>query len=139
VAALALQCDGKIVMSGYFTDLCGQPRRYVGRLNPDGTLDCTFNPGVGGVSLPEVNSLVIQPDGKILLGGYFGSIGDQARSSIGRLNNTEPATEHLSFDGWTLTWLRGGTSPEVCRTSFEASTDGTNWRAVGAGSRVSGG
>jgi hypothetical protein len=49
------------------------------------------------------------------------------------------ATQHLDYDGTNILWLRGGTSPEVWRTSFESSTNGTNWTCLGDGLRVDGG
>ena len=85
-----------------------------------------------GGELSRVYSLAVQADGKILVGGAFTTLGGQPRNHIGRLNNTEPATQSLSYDGSTITWLRGGTSPEVWRTTFEHSTDGADldepWR-----------
>ena len=45
VRALAVQADGKIVVGGDFTTLGGDTRDHLGRLNPDGTFDATFNPG----------------------------------------------------------------------------------------------
>ncbi|MEG1279220.1 MAG: delta-60 repeat domain-containing protein, partial [Comamonas sp.] len=41
-----------------------------------------FNPGANGV----VNSLAVQPDGKVLVGGDFSQMGGQARKYIARLN-----------------------------------------------------
>jgi hypothetical protein len=41
-----------------------------------------FNPGVSGA----VSSLAVQPDGKILAGGDFTTLGGQSRFRIGRLN-----------------------------------------------------
>ncbi len=81
----------------------------------------------------------MQADGKILVGGRFGTLGGQSRTNIGRLNNTGPATQSLAFDGSTLTWTRGGTSPEVWRTTFEYSPDGTSWTNLGGGIRIPGG
>ena len=101
----------------------------------DGTLDATFNPGANA----DVYSLAVQADGKILAGGYFTTLGGQARNRIGRLNNTEPATQALSYDGSTITWLRGGTSPEVWRTTFDWSSDGLLWTPLGDGTRIPGG
>jgi len=49
-------------------------------------------------------------------------LGGVARTNIGRLINTDPATQSLTSDGSSITWLRGGASPEVWRTTFEAST-----------------
>ena len=57
-------------------------RNYIGRLNPDGTLDATFNPGAGNV----VIALAVQADGKIVVGGSFTTLGGGARGNIGRLN-----------------------------------------------------
>jgi uncharacterized delta-60 repeat protein len=140
VNSLAVQADGKILVGGEFSTLGGQSRTNIGRLNADGTLDTSFNPGAGGVSYPSVTSLAVQADGKILVGGQFCRLGGQSRTNIGRLNNTGPATQSLTFDGSTLTWMRGGTSPEVWRTTFEYSPDGgTVWTNLGAGLRISGG
>lgn len=43
------------------------------------------------------------------------------RWGLGRLNNTDPATESLTYDGSTLTWSRDGASPVFWRTTFEFS------------------
>jgi uncharacterized delta-60 repeat protein len=135
VLSLAVQADGKILVGGGFTTLGGQSRANIGRLNADGTLDTSFNPGADNT----VDSLALQADGKILAGGYFTTLGGQSRNNIGRLNNTGPATQSLTFDGSTLTWMRGGTSPEVWRTTFEYSPDGgTVWTSLGAGIRIPG-
>jgi len=138
VASLAIQADGKILVGGTFSTLGGQPRNNIGRLNADGTLDSGFDPGAGGYN-PSVDSLAVQADGKILVGGSFTNLAGQPRNCLGRLNNTEPATQSLSFDGSTITWLRGGASPEVWRTTFDFSTDSTNWASLGAGARIGGG
>jgi hypothetical protein len=80
VYALAVQADGKILVSGWFTTLGGQTRTGIGRLNANGTLDTGFNPGASY----RVISLPVQADGKILLGGEFTTLGGQARNYIGR-------------------------------------------------------
>jgi uncharacterized delta-60 repeat protein len=90
------------VVGGYFAELGGQPRSKIGRLNADGSLDTTFNPGVGGYS-PDVSALAIQADGKIVVGGYFTELGGQERSNIGRLN--ADGTLDLDFDPGTNLWV----------------------------------
>ena len=87
VYATALQPDGKIVVGGSFTTLGGQPRSCIGRLNADGTLDTGFNPGAGGLAYHGVQCLAVQPDGKIVVGGNFETLGGQPRRCIGRLNS----------------------------------------------------
>ena len=130
--SLAVQADGKILVGGFFTTLGGQPRNRIGRLNSDGTLDTAFNPGAEA----HVYSLAVQADGKIWWAAISPRWPGRPANSIGRLNNTEPATQSLTFDGSTLTWLRGGTSPEVWRTTFDASTNGTDWFSLGGGTRI---
>ena len=86
VGAVVVQGDGKIVLGGSFTyvfpDTVAQSRNRIARLNPDGSLDVGFNPQANAT----VYSLAVQPDGKILVGGDFTSLGAYTRSYIGRLN-----------------------------------------------------
>lgn len=92
INAFAVQTDGKIVIGGLFTTL--QPnnaatataRSRLARLNADGSLDTTFNPNVAGGLAPQVTSVVIQADGKIVIGGTFRSVGAVVRNYIARLN-----------------------------------------------------
>ena len=65
------------------------------------TVDIGFSPGAGrldpyGGLDPYVFSLAVQADGKILVGGWFTALGGQPRDRIGRLNNTESATQSLN-------------------------------------------
>jgi uncharacterized delta-60 repeat protein len=135
VFSMAVQADGKILVGGSFTTSVTYPCTNLARLNTDGTVDFGFNISTDN----RVYSLALQPDGKILVGGWIASLGGQPRSRLGRLNNTGPATQSLSCDGSTITWLRGGTSPEVWRTTFEQSTGTTTWTSLGAGTRIPGG
>ena len=76
--AVAVQPNGKILVGGGFTSLNGRagvPDDLI-RLNADGTPDPTFNTHLGrGFDDPydggHVYSLAVQPDGKILVGGWF--------------------------------------------------------------------
>lgn len=135
VQSFALQADGRILIGGEFTLVGGQSRNRLARLNRDGTLEPTFNPGANG----GVTALALQLDGKLLVAGGFSLLAGQSRACLGRLSNTEAATQSLTYDGSTLTWLRGGTSPETWRCTFESSADGTNWVLLGFGTRKPGG
>lgn len=68
--------------------------------------------------------------------GEFLRLGGQLRNYIGRLNKTEPATQTLTYSGSGLTWSRGGTAPEVWRTTFELTTNRTTWTRLGDGTRT---
>lgn len=87
VNCIALQPDGKIVIGGNFTSFNGQSRNRIARLNSDGTLESTttFNPGTGPNGF--VYAVVVQPDGKIILGGSFNNVNGQSRSRIARLTS----------------------------------------------------
>jgi uncharacterized delta-60 repeat protein len=89
-----LQPDGKIIIGGEFTSYNGTARNRIARLNADGSLDTGFDPGSGagfsgtsslGTS-PEIHTCVLQPDGKIIIGGDFTSYNGYARKHITRLN-----------------------------------------------------
>ena len=53
--------------------------------------------------------------------------------------NTDPATQSLAANGSSITWLRGGTSPELWRTTFDFTINGTGWASLGDGRRIPGG
>jgi uncharacterized delta-60 repeat protein len=135
VYSIAIQANGAILVAGNFTSLAGIPCYYVGRLDGSGRPDMTFGP-VPSVPGNWAASLAVQADGKILVGGWFAILGGQSRSCVGRLNSTDLATQNLAFDGSTLTWLRGGGGPEVWRTTFDTSTNGTDWVSLGDGVRI---
>ncbi len=84
VSSIVLQPDGKMLIGGSFTSYNGVGRNRIARLNADGSLDTSFDPGSGASS--TVYSIVLQPDGKILIGGYFTSYNGVGRNRIARLN-----------------------------------------------------
>jgi uncharacterized delta-60 repeat protein len=138
VCFLALQADGKVFMLGIFGGTPLLPQVCLGRLNANGSVDAEFTAGVEGFG-NWTASLALQADGKLLVGGDFTTLAGQPRACIGRLNATGPATQSLTSDGSTITWLRGGTSPEVWRTTFKHSPDGLDWTFLGPGTPTPGG
>ena len=72
VRVIAVQPDGKIVVGGSFTTFNALPRKYLVRLQPDGSVDPTFvGPDFTQPNSWKVSSLALQPDGRILVGGRF--------------------------------------------------------------------
>ncbi len=82
---MVAQSDGKILVGGTFTTLSGSTRNYFGRLNSDGTLDTSLN--LGNTINGNVNSIVTQSDGRIILGGAFTTVSGSTRNRIARLNS----------------------------------------------------
>jgi uncharacterized delta-60 repeat protein len=76
---------GKIIAGGDFTALVGVDGvNRLARLNIDGTLDTSFNSGLG-LNGP-VRAVAVQPDGKVIFGGFFTTYDLIARAYLGRAN-----------------------------------------------------
>jgi len=84
VNALAVQSDGKIIAGGAFTTYNGTASKKIIRLNTNGSIDTSFVVGTGFNN--DVWSIVIQSDGKVLIGGAFTSYNGVGSTRIIRLN-----------------------------------------------------
>jgi len=96
---MTLQPDGKVVVGGRFTSYGGVARKNIVRVNPDGSIDPTFDPGSGieaPIGDPEVLALALLPGGHLIIGGRFHSYNGVARAHIVRV---DPAGAiDMSFD-----------------------------------------
>lgn len=103
VTHVAVTADGKIMIAGYFTSVSGVSRNGIARLNADGTLDASFDPGTG-IQATQVDSMAIAPDGKIIVGGLFTSFSGTARKNIVRINTD--GTIDAAFNPGTIATSR---------------------------------
>jgi uncharacterized delta-60 repeat protein len=103
-SGVAIQPDGKIVLAGSDVIAPGSPWFIdVYRLNPNGTLDGSFNT-TGAVQYVDstdsgslkANALALQSDGKILVGGYD-SFGGNAYFAFVRLNSDGSVDKSFQF------------------------------------------
>jgi len=158
VYSVAVQpSDGKILIGGLFTSYNGTSRGCVARLNTDGSLDTGFlatGAGAGSVTSPyRVDSIAVQSDGKILIGGLFTSYNGTSRGYVARLNtdgsldtgslatgagaNSEVWSIAVQSDGKVLiggnfTTYNGTGRGYVARLNTDGSLD-TGFLATGAG------
>lgn len=111
-AKVAVQADGKLVIVGSAFD--GADFNFaISRLNRDGTLDTTFSGDGkqlvpfdlgGGTNEDRATCVVIQPDGKIVVGGYAQTTSSGFDFAVCRLNpdgtpdNTFSGDGRLTFD-----------------------------------------
>jgi len=84
--SLTLQPDGRMIITGQFFLPDGRSAR-IARLAADGTFDPTFDPGTGPNGTFGAGALVLQADGKIVIGGFGNSYdGVPQPALIARLN-----------------------------------------------------
>ncbi|WP_162147673.1 Ig-like domain-containing protein [Flavobacterium limnosediminis] len=152
VTSITLQPNGKIIIGGSFRSYNGTTKNFIARLNADATLDNTFNPGTGADSI--VWSTTLQPDGKIIIIGYFSSYNNTPRYSIARLNadgtldnsfnsgglvDGQILTATLQPDGKIIIGgnfaFYGGTS-NIARLNPDGSPDTTFDPGVGANNNI---
>ena len=89
------QSDGKVLVSYHYYDPEFNEVTRTVRLNSNGTLDSSFNTNVGTGANGTVNSIAIQTNGQILLGGFYQSWNGASVSNIVRLNSD--GTRDTSF------------------------------------------
>ena len=130
VYSIMVQGDGKILAGGDFSSIGGQTRNHIARLDATTGLADTFDPNANGGT---VLSIAVQADGKVLAGGDFTTIGGQTRNRFARLSNDTAALQNLAVTQTTITWIRGGSSPQFTRVTFESSTDNVTYTPLGNG------
>jgi uncharacterized delta-60 repeat protein len=144
VNSIDIQSDGKIVVGGAFTSYSGSTVTRLTRLNDNGSVDTTFNPGtING----EVFAVKIQPDQKILIQGQFTTVSGSTRNRIARvLSNGQVDTSYnvgtgidtgaainmFSLDtsgnvyvGGAFTTYSGSTVNRFVKTTPSGAIDGT--------------
>ncbi|HWB26527.1 MAG TPA: T9SS type A sorting domain-containing protein [Chitinophagaceae bacterium] len=138
--AVALQADGKIVFSGWIND-GGALEIAMLRYKTGGTIDSSFGLN-GAVTTGNGNgifgySLVIQPDAKILVGGYTYYAASGNDFAVVRYNVSSVLPVQLSFftatavkNAVALNWV---TASEINNSYFtvERSGNNSNFTAIG--------
>lgn len=84
VRAIARQHDGKIFIGGDFSSYDAMYRSRLARLKADGSLDPSFDSGLGANDV--IHAMQLQSDGKLLIAGAFTTYGGLTRQRIARVN-----------------------------------------------------
>jgi uncharacterized delta-60 repeat protein len=98
VNTIAITSDGSVLVGGTFSSFNSQSVNRIAKVNPTtGALDTTFKANTGTAFNSNVNVIKVQSDGKILVGGTFGSFNGSGNSGIARLN--ADGTRDTGFTG----------------------------------------
>lgn len=88
VRAIVVQSDDSIIIAGDFDKVKGSGagqtetvRSNIARLTSAGALDVDYNPNANNT----IRTLLLQPDGSLLVGGLFTNIGGSGRNRLARL------------------------------------------------------
>lgn len=130
VRSIRLQPDGRIIVGGDFQRVRDLPRNYLVRLNANGSVDSSFNPG-SGPNAP-VHTIDLQPDSKILLGGSFTLFDGTERTRLARLLGEIPPVITAQPTNQTVT---AGNSASF---SIQASGTSLNYQWYASGSPLAG-
>ncbi|MCU0444436.1 MAG: T9SS type A sorting domain-containing protein [Microscillaceae bacterium] len=136
VSRVALQLDGKIVVTGTAYSASNFP--FIYRYNANGSLDNIFSPNLSSIGFAEVHAIVVQSDGKIVLGGeaFGGDFAIARFTTAGALEFFESVTFSSSAqvkdlamqsDGKIVAvgWDAAGDSYAVCRLNSNGTLDNT--------------
>lgn len=96
----ALTSENKIIASGHSLNELGLFKREFARLNQDGTFDDSFI----GSSNDKTESVLIQPDGKILIAGNFSAVNNTPRKCLARLNPDGSLDNNFQADIDNFVW-----------------------------------
>ena len=130
VNVMAMQPDSRTLVYGDFTQMNGVVRNNIARLDPDGALDPTFDAG-SGFNL-SVNSIVVQPNGKILLGGYVNLSRLEANGSVDAafvptidnfVYSIAVQTDNKILIGGSFATVNGLTQKALARLNADGTTD----------------
>lgn len=131
VLSIAVQRDGKALLGGGVILDTGLSRNNIARLNADGTLDRGFQDGLSGAIGNWVNSVALQSDGKVLIGGGFNTVNGVPAPYLVRLWGTDfpPLIKSAIWSGAdvNLTWYAiSNRTYRVQRITSLATTDWTD-------------
>jgi uncharacterized delta-60 repeat protein len=136
---LAVQLDGRIVVAGDFLGVNSISRSGLVRLHADGSVDPSFDPGLGAYEGP-VELLQLDQENRILIAGGFQGVESFRRPLLARLRDRSdfgPATMGFASPE---SWLRTGASHaivNVLRSGDLTEATTVNVRVIG-GTAVAG-
>ncbi|MDP4014252.1 MAG: delta-60 repeat domain-containing protein [Candidatus Nanopelagicales bacterium] len=136
--SVVVQTDGKIVVTGGFTKACGKMASGLARFKAGGAPDKAFNKHIrrnGGTDV-GANSVAVQRDGKIVVGGDFGRAGGRRVNSLARFKAggapDKAFNKHIRHNGGVLDEV------DAVATGSDGKVVVTGWFTKAGGKAVNG-
>lgn len=131
IACVKIQSDGKILCGGEFTQFNGQNYASMVRLNSNGTIDTSFNIGLGFKSIINsftedgiIKSIDIQSDNKIIVGGKFLKFNNVTKINLVRLNANGSLDTSFNIGIGAGSNISDNTNNgQICKLICESSTN----------------
>lgn len=124
------QSDGKLIMAGGFQTYNGTTTRRIIRLNADYSIDENFNTNIGtsisssndapSYGITYITVLKIQPDGKILIGGFFNTFNGVSQNCLTRINSDGTLDTTFASNIGTAFERLFGNNPVVSNISIQS-------------------
>jgi uncharacterized delta-60 repeat protein len=109
IYAIAIQPDGKIILGGNLETFNGATVNSIVRLNSDGTRDTAFTTNAGSGFNSTVQTISLQADGKIIVGGFFTSFNGSSAPYVVRLNTDGTRDNTFSVGSGPNNWVYAST------------------------------
>lgn len=119
ISDFALLPGGHILIVGRFNEVDGAARASIARLLPNGALDRSWVPAQPPLN-SDIHALALLPNGDMLIGGAFQTVGGQPRRALARLKS-DGALDPAQGD-----WIPN-TSPAGIVYALAAQPDGKVW------------
>ena len=136
IRASAFQSDGKLVVVGQFVAINGVPRVNIARLNADGSVDLSWNPGAtGGIPYDTYVSAVAVHGNDVYIGGTFSFAGSEPRNALAAIDATTGLATPWDPNPQSTNYIQIG----VIAVSDDGSRVyvGGNFTSIGGASRSS--
>jgi uncharacterized delta-60 repeat protein len=96
--------NGQILVGGLFDDVNGTPSNHLALLNSNGTLVKSFSRNLGtGFNNGSVRSILVQPNGDIIVAGYFSDINGIPSNGLARVRSNGTPVASFSHNYSTAT------------------------------------
>jgi uncharacterized delta-60 repeat protein len=86
INVIRTQADGRVLLAGNFSTVNGLQRHRIVRLHPDGSVDQSFIPPLVTMGSALLNDVLVQSDGRIIVGGSFTNFAGVSRTNLARLH-----------------------------------------------------